>query len=128
MQILLRQLSGLHCILEPLVAAQGVPFALEADGGPPCAFADFPVHAGYAAGVVPAHSLGLQHLHAGSVHIGQCGEPGIFAAAAAAFAAAEMVSLDHGFPAAVAPAEPCGPPPDVFCGPERGEAAEPLPG
>ena len=128
MQILLRQLSGLHCILEPLVAAQGVPFALEADGGPPCAFADFPVHAGYAAGVVPAHSLGLQHLHAGSVHIGQCGEPGIFAAAAAAFAAAEMVRLDHGFPAAVAPAEPCGPPPDVFCGPERGEAAEPLPG
>ena len=127
MQVLFCQLPGLHRVLEPPVAAQGIPLALEADSRPPRAFGDFPVHAGDAAGVVFPHGLGPQHFHAGPVHIGQGGEARVLAAAAGAAAAAQVVGLRHHLSSAVAPAQPGRPPPDVLRRPDHGQLAEPLP-
>ena len=105
-----------YSIGKDLVAAQIVSLALETDRCPPALLICTPVYAGDAAGVIPADGLGPQHLHAGAVYVRQSVERRVLSqdtAAAGGVAAAQVDGLGHGLPAAVAPAQPGGPVPDV---------------
>ncbi len=53
-----------------------MPLALEADRGAPALLPGYPLHSGNAAGIVAPHCFGPEHLHAGSVDIGQAPDAG----------------------------------------------------
>ena len=129
-QRLFRLFPGFHRVFKPGVAAQIVPFSLEADHSPPALLGREPIHTGNAAGVVVPYGFGCQHFHAGAVHVSQARQarlpPSGEAPAAGGVSAAQAVGADHRLPAAVAPAQPGRPPSDVLRRPDYGQLAEPL--
>ena len=129
--------SSPYRILEPAVASQIVPFALEADRGTPALLPGPPLHAGDTAGVVFADGLGPEHLHAGAVDVGQAGPADgagrlskvlLVAAAGGPVAVTEALGDDHGLLPAVTAAEPCGPVPNIFRRGQDSQFPKPLPG
>ena len=128
MELFLPTLPGLDGILEAGIAAQVIPLALEADGGPPALLGAPPFHPGDTAGVVLPQGFGPEHFHAGAVDVGQGGEAGAGALAATAggVAAAQAGSLDHGLLSTIAAAAPGGAFADVFRRGQDGEVAVAL--
>ena len=121
-------------ILKAFVAAQVMALALKADGRPPALPGLQPIHAWHAAGVAAPDRLGPQHLHTGSVHIGESGQLGagqlLFpsAAAASGVSAPQAVGLHHYQLSAVALAFPGSPAASVLRGFQYRQFPVPLAG
>ena len=69
MQVFFRFPPSRDHILKPLIAAQVRSFALEADGGTPFPLSSPPVYAGYAAGIIPAHSTRPEQFDTSAVYV-----------------------------------------------------------
>ena len=117
MKFFLRPPPDPHRILKDPIASKMITFPLKTDGGSPCPFRWTPVYPRYSAGVVPADSFCLDHLHASSLHICQAFHPcgGTFPATGH-MAVSQMARPDHGHSPAVTPASPRCPVPDILRG------------
>lgn len=124
-------LPGPDRVLKLSVAAQVVPLPLEADGSPPSLLTHQPVHARYAAGIVPPDCFGRQHFHTGAVYIcqskrGPRTSRSALTATAFRVSAPEVIGPDHCFRSTVTTAQPGRPFSHILRRGKYGKPAIPL--